>query len=279
MKQHFTLAILLQLFVLPFFVKGQISLPNQGDHQVCQFSSEPYGVEKIGSNTYLWSVISLDGANGIIKNASSNLISIYWEKAGTCLLQLVETNEFGCSNTVSIKVTINPTPVLIINNPGASCSVVDLTLQTIIAGSQLPQGNVLTYWTDEAATLELSNPKSVNVSGTYYIKALSNGGCYDIMPVTVTINPAQAPTITGTDIACYGNTELYGVPFNASNTYSWTVTGGSIETGQNSNEVSVKWTGPTGLISITETSSNCTSNASKDVIINPLPTTLTIFHN
>lgn len=278
-KQRFTIILLFHMIALPVVGKAQLSLPNSGNHVVCQFSSQPYGVDKVDNNTYEWTIIPIDGGNGIIQDANANPISIYWESAGTCTLQLVETNDLGCSITVSITVTVTPTPVLTITNPPASCSTVDLTAATITTGSQLPQSTNLTYWTDELATTELTEPQFVDVSGTYYIKALSGEGCYDIMPVVVVINPAPIPDIAGSSIACSGDTEIYGVPQNAANTYTWTVSGGNIVSGQNSNEIAVKWTGSTGVVSVTELSSNCTSNASKDVTINPVPTTLTIFHN
>ncbi len=46
----------------------------------------------------------------------------------------------------------------------------------------------LSYWEDSLATTPLSNPDSISISGTYYIK-LGIDGCHDIKPVTVTTYP------------------------------------------------------------------------------------------
>jgi hypothetical protein len=62
----------------------------------------------------------------------------------------------------------------------------------VTAGSTLPAGTVLTYWTDAGATNALGSPAAVTVSGTYYIKAATVAGCSDIEPVTVLINPLPA---------------------------------------------------------------------------------------
>ncbi|HEX2922121.1 MAG TPA: hypothetical protein VHO50_13240 [Bacteroidales bacterium] len=78
-------------------------------------------------------------------------------------------------------------PTLVITNPAPVCSplTVDITVPAITEGSST--GLILTYWTDAAATLPLSNPNSVG-SGTYYIKGTNEGGCFDIKPVIVVVN-------------------------------------------------------------------------------------------
>lgn len=174
--------------------------PNSGDQSVCQFSTEPYGVDYTSTSTYAWSIIPVTGGNGTITvGATPNLISVNWETTGTCTLQLIETNDVGCSVTVSITITVNPTP---------------------------------------------------------------------------------APVITGSEEVCAGNSETYDVAFTDGNTYLWTISGGTIETGQGTNQVTVNWTGPSsGSLSVTETAGSCSAEATKDVIINALPATLTIFHN
>jgi hypothetical protein len=49
-------------------------------------------------------------------------------------------------------------------------------------------GLALSYWTDVAGTIALSTPSAVT-AGTYYIKGtIPATGCYDIKPVTATVN-------------------------------------------------------------------------------------------
>jgi hypothetical protein len=112
----------------------------------------------------------------------------------------------GPSQTFLIKV--NPKPVLV-TTPQSACSPsrVNLTLPAVTAGSTL-FGALLSYWTNAAATIPLTNPTSVG-TGTYYIKATTSQGCFDIKPVTVTINPL--PTLysgVGSGSYCEGGPGL-----------------------------------------------------------------------
>ncbi len=256
---------------------------NSGDHSVCQFTTEPYGVEFTANTTYQWSIIPSGGANGTINaGATGNLITVYWETPGTCELQLIETNTNSCSVLVTISITVNPAPVLVITHPEAVCqpSTVDITAPEITAGSTLPAGTVLTYWADAEATIALSNPSAIAISGTYYIKAATTEGCAHIQAVTVIVNPTPAPVISGADMVCAGDVQVYSVVLSAGNVYEWMVTGGTIATGQGTGQISVTWTNAgSGTVSLTETAGECSATASLDVTVNQLPATITIFHN
>src|ERR1700743_3729065 len=73
---------------------------------------------------------------------------------------------------------------LVITNPAPVCSTstVDLTASAITAGSTLPGGTVLSYYTDAGATTILPVPSAVSTGGTYYIEAV-NGAQNDLKQV------------------------------------------------------------------------------------------------
>ncbi|MFH6996219.1 gliding motility-associated C-terminal domain-containing protein, partial [Flavobacterium sp. FlaQc-48] len=158
------------------------------------------------------------------------------------------TSAAVCSDIQPITVTINPVPTVVINNPAAVCSgtTVDLTASAVTAGSTA--GLTYSYFADALGTIVLSSPNAVAVSGTYYIKGTAVGGCSDIQPVTVTINPLLAlagtqSTLCATDGSGYVLTlTVTGkAPYMATGTGApgtWTGntwTSGSITTGTNYN--------------------------------------------
>jgi hypothetical protein len=186
---------------------AQNPYPNTGNHQVCINATEPYGVELHAGSTYAWTVTPLAGGNGTITaGATPNLITVTWTTLGTATMQVVETNSLGCvGDPVTIIVTVNPKPNLLITNPTAVCSpgTVNITLPTVTAGSTA--GVTLTYWTDAAATITYATPTAATAN-TYYIKATNASGCFDIKAVTVTVNPTPTLNVTNPPAVCSPNT-------------------------------------------------------------------------
>jgi hypothetical protein len=232
----------------------------------------------------------------ITAGSTAGLTYTYWTDAAAIIPYPTPTNATtgtyyikgttsgGCFVIKPVVVNTSIAPTVVITNPSATCgtSTVDLTAASITAGSTT--GLTFTYWTDAAATIPLNNPTAAT-AGTYYIKGSTSGGCFDIKPVVITSNPLPVPLISGPDPVCItsnGTTSTYSTTNVAGHSYSWTITGGSISNGQNTNAVSVSWTvSGTGTINLTETitATGCSANVSKSVTINPKPVTSPITHN
>lgn len=94
---------------------------------------------------------------------------------------------------------------------------------------------------------------------------------------TLTVHATPAPAVTGESISC-ALTEgvVYSTPNNAGNTYNWTITGGTVASGNGTNEITVNWgTDATGTVSVNEnTTHNCPAVATANVTINPVAATV-----
>ena len=160
-------------------------------------------------------------AAAVTDGSTGNGVLSYWTDAG-CTSTLASPSSISvgatptvtyyikstsgiCSDSKSVIVTINTTPVLTITNPATVCSplTVDITLPAVTSGST---GNgTLSYWTNSGATTSLPNTTAITTSATYYIKS-ANGVCSDIKPVVVTITPSPSIAVTNPAAVCSPST-------------------------------------------------------------------------
>jgi photosystem II stability/assembly factor-like uncharacterized protein len=73
--------------------------------------------------------------------------------------------------------------------------------------------------------------------------------------LTLTVNATPSPLVSGMTAVCKAQELTYTTASNVGSTYAWTVNGGTITSGQGSNQVTVLWGNPgTGTLSVIETS-------------------------
>lgn len=141
--------------------------------------------------------------------------------AGTQTYSVTQTVN-GCTSpaaTITVNVSSNPYPTLTITNPPTACSpnTVNLTAASVTTGSTA--GLLYSYWTNAAATNSLTNPSSVNITGTYYIKGTTAAGCANTKPVTATVTTVATPTAN--DVSRCGNGMISLTASGSTGNYRW----------------------------------------------------------
>lgn len=156
-------------------------------------------------------------APAITSGSTSNLTFAYFtDAAGTVSLANADvvtaggtyyiqgTTPEGCSAISPVQVTINPLPVVIVNNPPAVCegATVDITTAAVTSGSTA--NLVYSYFIDQDGTQILDGADAITTSGTFYIKGTTPEGCSSISPVQVTVTPTPFVVVNSPSAACAG---------------------------------------------------------------------------
>ena len=159
---------------------------------------------------------------------------------GTFTITYSYTDANTCTNTAELNITVNAAPVVTLTAPASICENASPTTLTGNPASGTFSGPGVTGST--------FNPTTAGV-GTHTITySFTNAAnCSNTTTAVVTVNakPAIAP-LAGPPAVCPG---LQGVPYYitgtpAASSYSWTVNGGTIASGQGTDTLTVNW-GPT----------------------------------
>lgn len=112
--------------------------------------------------------------------------------------------------------------------------------------------------------------------GDYQVKITDANGCEKFSPfLTIDENPRMGFTISGPDSVCqFTSGKTYTITDDVSDTYTWFVEGGTITSGQNTDEIQVEW-GPLGdgvVKAVSQNSLGCVSDTIPfDVVIYAYP--------
>ncbi|MFA6515678.1 MAG: gliding motility-associated C-terminal domain-containing protein, partial [Bacteroidia bacterium] len=241
-----------------------------GDTEVCANKHYTYSTNFVAGDNYQWNVTG----GTITGSSSSSSVEIKWDTAGVGLLSITQSNAFNCDSTISLNVSINPTPAPIINGSSTVCAFREYTYSTnAFAGH--------TYlWNVTGGTILGSNSDTVihvkwNVggSGSIRITQTNSSICDSSLVRTISIQSIPQPSISGDTLVCVNNHALYTTNTNPGYTYQWSVTGGDIVGSSTDSTVEIKWGILTsGTISVKQiNASGCDSTVTTTIHIQPTP--------
>jgi hypothetical protein len=300
MKTKGKIVRLMLLLLLPVFATGaraQGPYPNQGAHTVCTGDIAPYGVINTPGSAYVWTIIPLTGASGIIAPGSTNLASVTWNDEGTCILQVIETSSAGCVGApVQINITVTPANTITITSAAGTDN------QTVCVNNAITN---ITYATTGATGATITGLPAgvtgsfagnvVTITGTPTALGIFNytvtltGGCKTVTAtgsiVSIATGTISLTSATGTDnqTGCLGNA-ITNITYATTGATGATVTGlpAGVTAAFAGNIVTISGTPTvTGTFNYTVTlTGGCgTVTANGTIVVNALPVTSPIYHN
>ena len=123
----------------------------------------------------------------------------------------------GCtSQTSPYTITVNPISAPTTNNPSITCGS---TANISASGT-----GTITWYSNSTLTTTLGTGNSyttpnLSTNTTYYLTSTSGPCVSSSTPVTVTVNPLQAPTVNGNTNICLGNSTT--LTASGGNNYTW----------------------------------------------------------
>ena len=249
-----------------------------GPATACTGTTVTYSVPHNAGRAYTWTV---SAGGTITAGQGTSSITVSWNTAGANTLSVLENIiATGCNATSpNFNVTVTATPLSLITGSNSVCSG---STQVYTASSASTYNWSVIGGTISGSATSASVTIIWGAAGTGSVNLTSaNGSCNTTNSRSVSITATPSPTIAGPLTVCSGSNNQYSVSWNASSTYTWTVTGGTLLLGQGTNSIIVNW-GATGAGSVnlieTTTGSTCTATANAAVTINASPS-LTVTGN
>ena len=245
------------------------------DTSICVGTSATLAGVVAGASGGIWS-----GGSGTFVPGPATLNAQYTPSAaeisaGFVVLKLVTTGNFTCpadSDFVRINIIPLPTPAISGNSPVCEFTTSSYSTPAVVNNNYT--------WTVVGGTIasgQGTNSITVNwgasTAGSITLTEENPTGCDSTRVLAVTVNPKPNPVIAGPLSVCQFESGNYSISATAGSSYNWTVTGGTVASGQGTNAIVVNWLAPGGgSVSVRENNSfNCDTTVAINIIINPMP--------
>lgn len=248
-----------------------------GTDTVCLYDQEAYYCDTPSTVSFAWS-----GTGATILSGQTNpYANISWQQSGpqNLNLLLVDSNT-GCDSTFIYGVNVKALPDVTIMGNDSLCAG-DTNTYTMSSTAQL-------YSWSRDFNVDVSTANSFftdwDSSGQYavFLEVTDTvTGCLNNDTLPVWIQAYPEPILAGPSSWCINQASFVSVNNAAGMSYSWTASGGSILSGQSTDEVSISYSSTgnyTIYVQVTDPDFGCSVQESLNLLVNPKPATGSIYH-
>jgi DNA/RNA endonuclease G (NUC1)/fibronectin type 3 domain-containing protein len=205
----------------------------------------------------------------VVGDGGTKTFSVTLTQTGNQSITATDTGNASINGSANVNITCPALSVTASNNgPACTGGSVQLNASTVTPG-------VSFAWTGPGGFTSNQQSPSVTAPGLYTVTITGISSCTASSSTTVTFTNAPTVVITASNNACrLSGDNVASVP-NAGPgaTYTWSVTNGHIESGQNTNSI-VYWVPANGQVTLNvsiSTPGGCAGSASKTVQVLPGP--------
>ncbi len=217
------------------------------------------GAASVSGSTYSWSS-STGGFSSTVSNPSVSPTT-------TTTYTVTETGSNGCSDSNSVKITVNALPTASVISSTAICAGSFISIGAgAVSGSSYAWVSTISGYSST-----VSNPSvSPSSTATYTLTETNSNGCKKSNSVTITVNALPAAAAGSPSTICAGVPAFtIGAAAVSGSTYSWTSTISGFSSTVSNPSVSPA---TTATYTVTEiNSSGCSNSNSVTITVNPLP--------
>lgn len=260
---------------IPITIIPKPSASITGINEVCVYQNGDYEITDTSSYyKYNWTV---DGGT-VTSGLSTYKINVKWDSFGQRAISVTLTDSInGCDTTIDYSVKVNPLPPTQISGKDSLCQNIEniftapadsnytyqWTASTgIVNGSTTNDSAIITYTQAGSHTISLTITDTTT-------------GCDSTITYNVFVDSIPTGNITGDNPVCAGSSgNIYQTAYNSLYTYTWTLSGGTINSGAGTNSISVTWpnAGVGNMkLEIDQAPTGCKKELQYPVTINAIP--------
>lgn len=284
--------------ITPSFIAGCDNDPRKdqgkdGDPclSVCDSTWVTYTVLDHPGSSYSWSI----SGTAITIPSTSNSFQVFWTGTGSGIVEVMETNAYGCQGKAELCVTVVEKPNAsfttlpsMVSGVTTACLGQEIIFQnTSNDGGGSPLWNYTWIWDDgnvtnlNAASSNGNTTHEYTSSGTYNVMLIVENECHckDTFYSTVNITSDPAPSIYCISTVCPNTSVVYSTNDTGCTSYSWSAINGTITGGGTTPNVTISWdgTGP-GYIGLTTSGCSPATCPTENIVEVPVITPSAVIH-